>query len=91
MRSFNLVTKTNINLVDVVAQVVVVAKRNAAKLPSFLRHLHLAMRRPYAPVGYTSFLFGTMQPARASAITAEATSRRDRWGCPTSRPSTRNG
>jgi hypothetical protein len=90
MRSSNIVTKTN-RLVDVVAQAVVVAKRNVAKLPRSLARLHLAMRRHYAPVGYSSFLFGTMQPAPATAISAEATSRRDRWGCPTSRPSTRHG
>ena len=89
MRNVITVTKTNV-LVGVLARVSVIVKRNVAMLPSFLRHLHQALR-PYGQAGYSS-LFGTMQPARATAITAAAAaSRRERWDCPASRPSTRHG
>ena len=91
MRNVITVTKTNV-LVGVLARVSVIVKRNVAMLPSFLRHLHQALR-PYGQAGTSSFpMFGTMQPARATAITAAAAaSRRERWDCPASRPSTRHG
>jgi hypothetical protein len=90
MRSVINVIRSN-NLVGVIARVCIVAKRNVTKLHDSLR-LHLTMRRLYASVGYPSFPFGTMQPAAATApVAAAAASRRERWGCPSSRPSTRHG
>jgi hypothetical protein len=93
MRSFINVIRSN-DIVGVISRVAVVAKRNVAKLQKSLRALHLYLRREHASAGYPSFpMFGTMQPARATAtpVAAAAASRRGPWGCPTSRPSTRLG
>jgi len=89
----NVINVTNaINLVGVIARVCLVVKRNVATLPESLRRLHLEMRRHDAWAGYPAFLFGALQPARATAMNAAAaTSRRVRGGCPASRPSTRLG
>ena len=79
MRSFiNVIAKTDI--VCVIANALVVAKRNVVKLPHTLRELHLEMRRLHAWLGYLPFTYGTMQPIPAAAPkagAAAAASRRD--------------
>jgi hypothetical protein len=91
MRSFiNVIAKNE--LVRVLANVVVVAKRNAEKLSHTLRHL--STRRLHAGIGYLpSFMYGQMQPVPAAApITRAATAAgwRER-DCRVSRRRTRLG
>lgn len=89
MRSLNVIAKNE--LVRVVANVVVVAKRNVEKLAHTLRHLFT--RRLHAGTGYLPpFMYGQMQPVPAAApITRSAAGWRESRACLDSRRRTRLG